>query len=143
MLEATKSYIKCIKECSPLLLIAHAYTRFLGDLSGGQILKKKAQRHYGLPGDSGVQFYQFDLPISHHEFKQKYRKNLDILNINQQMASEIVAEANKSFNFNTDLFLELDSKLGLKPKPVVETPKTDSGCPFGFVANPKSTKSNA
>jgi len=142
MLEATKAYIECIKQSSPLLLIAHAYTRFLGDLSGGQILKKKAQRHYGLPGDSGTQFYQFNIP-SHHEFKQKYRSTLDDLEISQKIASEIVKEANKSFDFNTDLFLELDQKLGLTPKPIVSKPQTpEGGCPFGFVANPgkKETK---
>ena len=35
--------INQISEEKPELLVAHAYTRYLGDLSGGQILKKIAQ----------------------------------------------------------------------------------------------------
>lgn len=41
--EATTSYVERIKSISserPELLVAHAYTRYLGDLSGGQLLKR-------------------------------------------------------------------------------------------------------
>jgi len=46
--EATESYVNRIKTISqqkPELLIAHAYTRYLGDLSGGQLLKKSLKEH--------------------------------------------------------------------------------------------------
>ncbi len=39
-------------------LIAHAYTRYLGDLSGGQILKRLLERSLGL-GPDALSFYEF------------------------------------------------------------------------------------
>lgn len=44
---AGSAYVERIREISnsePELLISHSYTRYLGDLSGGQILKGIAQR---------------------------------------------------------------------------------------------------
>src|SRR5262245_32367185 len=48
--EAT-AYVGLIREASnqdPALLVAHAYVRYLGDLSGGQILKRIVAESYGL-----------------------------------------------------------------------------------------------
>ncbi len=55
--KATLDYVNRINAISkekPELLVAHAYTRYLGDLSGGQILKKIAQRSMGLEGSKGL-----------------------------------------------------------------------------------------
>lgn len=139
MLEATKKYCKCIKECSPEGLIAHQYTRYLGDLSGGQILKKRAQKFYKLSADGkGVQFYEFDQIKDKRAFKHMYRKHLDELCLDPKVATLVVKEAVRSFDFNTELFMELDTKLGLKPKPK-SINLNKSECPFGFLpANEKN-----
>ena len=60
---ATQAYVERIETISkskPELLVAHAYTRYLGDLSGGQILKKIAQRAMNLKGNEGLAFYEFN-----------------------------------------------------------------------------------
>jgi len=63
MSDATKAYVKRIHEVGkkdPALLIAHHYTRYLGDLTGGQILGKMAIKAMDLPSTGeGVQFYVF------------------------------------------------------------------------------------
>jgi heme oxygenase len=41
------------------LLLAHAYVRYLGDLSGGQIIGGRIRRAYGLKGTEGTAFYDF------------------------------------------------------------------------------------
>lgn len=41
------------------LLLAHAYVRYLGDLSGGQIIGGRIRRAYGLKGKAGTAFYDF------------------------------------------------------------------------------------
>jgi hypothetical protein len=41
------------------LLLAHAYVRYLGDLSGGQIIGGRIKRAYGLKGKEGIAFYDF------------------------------------------------------------------------------------
>lgn len=49
---AAQSYVDRIHQIGredPSLLVAHAYTRYMGDLSGGQVLKKVVQRVLKLP----------------------------------------------------------------------------------------------
>ena len=57
-------------------LIGHAYVRYLGDLNGGQVLKRLLSRSLDLPPER-LSFYDFpaidDLPA----FKQAYRDALD------------------------------------------------------------------
>lgn len=42
-------------------LLAHAYVRYLGDLSGGQVIGARLRKAYGLNGLDGRRFYYFDL----------------------------------------------------------------------------------
>nr|BDA97755.1 heme oxygenase [Rhodomonas sp. NIES-698] len=110
--EATQAYvnrISTISESKPELLVAHAYTRYLGDLSGGQILKKIAQRAMNLKDNRGLAFYEFSQIKDEQEFKQKYKTALDNLPIPANETSKIIAEANISFNLNMKMFQELEA----------------------------------
>lgn len=110
--EATKAYVDRIKFISsekPELLVAHAYTRYLGDLSGGQILKKIAQRAMNLTDGKGLAFYEFDQVQDEQEFKQNYKKALDSLSLDTNLSDSIVAEANVSFTMNMKMFQELET----------------------------------
>lgn len=62
-LTAYTSHLAALSSHDPSLLLAHAYVRYLGDLSGGQIMKRKLRRAYGLEGDDnkGLTFYDFEL----------------------------------------------------------------------------------
>lgn len=110
--EATKLYIDRIVDISekrPDLLIAHAYTRYLGDLSGGQILKKIAQRAMNLQSTQGLAFYEFDEISDEQKFKQDYKLALDSLPVDTELSRQIVAEANVAFSLNMKLFQELET----------------------------------
>lgn len=111
---AAKNYVQHIREVSatqPELLIAHSYTRYLGDLSGGQILKKIAQRAMNLGEGQGTDFYEFqDIP-DEKAFKANYRQALDELPIDDATAERIVDEANATFGMNMKLFQELEGNL--------------------------------
>jgi heme oxygenase len=110
--EATQAYINRIIQVSekrPDLLVAHAYTRYLGDLSGGQILKKIAQRAMNLQSTKGLAFYEFNNINDELQFKQKYKDALDALPVTSDIAVQIVAEANVAFNLNMKLFQELET----------------------------------
>lgn len=111
--EAGAAYVARIHEIAasePELLVAHSYTRYLGDLSGGQILKNIAQRAMNLNGD-GTAFYEFrDIP-DEKAFKNQYRKAMDELPIDQATADRIVAEANAAFGMNMKMFQELEGNL--------------------------------
>jgi heme oxygenase len=111
--EAGKAYVARIHEIAasePELLVAHSYTRYLGDLSGGQILKNIAQRAMNL-NENGTAFYEFcDIP-DEKAFKNQYRQAMDELPIDQATAERIVAEANAAFGMNMKLFQELEGNL--------------------------------
>ena len=90
-----------VGEKDPVLLVAHSYTRYMGDLSGGQILKKVAQRALKLPSTGeGLNFYQFDGIHSHKGFKQLYRSRMNELELDTETKDRIVDESNRAFGFN-------------------------------------------
>lgn len=111
---ATQIYVNRIHDigCNqPELLIAHAYTRYMGDLSGGQILKKIAQNAMQLPENKGTSFYNFSDIQDDNEFKTNYREVLNNLPLKDLQIQQIIAEANTAFNLNMKVFQELNSNL--------------------------------
>ncbi len=103
--------IREIAKDNPELLIGHHYSRYIGDLSGGQLLKTITQKAMNLPGDEGLSFYIFEKIRDEKEFKIKYRNTLDSLPIDQKIADSIIEEANRSFKYNMDIFNELEGNL--------------------------------
>tara|TARA_Y100000589_G_scaffold246128_1_gene233866 strand:+ start:354 stop:1064 length:711 start_codon:yes stop_codon:yes gene_type:complete len=97
-------------EC-PELLVGHHYTRYIGDLSGGQILKKIAQKALNLNDDNGLNFYEFHLIKDEKLFKKTYSETLNNLPIDQNIADKIIDEANKAFAYNMNMFKELEGNL--------------------------------
>ena len=111
---AGKAYVERIREVAqtePELLVAHCYTRYLGDLSGGQILKKISQRAMNLTDGEGTAFYEFDQIPDEKAFKNEYRQAMDELPIDMATAEKIVDEANAAFGRNMELFEELEGNL--------------------------------
>lgn len=83
---------------------AHAYTRYLGDLSGGQVIKVMMQRHYGFK-DAGLSFYTFASIPKVKVFKDDYRATLDSLHFSAAEERErVVDEAKLAFRLNQELF---------------------------------------
>ena len=111
---ATQAYIQRIKDISnqnPELLIAHIYTRYMGDLSGGQILKKIAQRAMNLSEGQGLSFYEFKGIEDEKYFKEMYRQRLDELPLGSARVDRIVDEANTAFEMNMKVFQELEGSV--------------------------------
>lgn len=112
--EAGKTYVARIHEVAhtePALLIAHAYVRYLGDLSGGQSLRKIVRSALELPEDQGTRFFEFDdfaSPSVIREFKGQYRDALNSLPIDDALIDKIVEEANLAFKLNRDVFHDLE-----------------------------------
>jgi heme oxygenase len=111
---AAQAYIARIQQIythEPALLLAHSYTRYLGDLSGGQMLQKIAQSALKLSGYEGTSFYNFQQIPDKQAFKEKYRQALDKLSIDDKTTDKIVAEANHAFKLNMQILKELESIL--------------------------------
>ena len=106
--KATEEYVKRIQviaQQTPYLLVAHHYTRYMGDLSGGQILSNIAKNALNLTTE-GLKFYEFDIP-NMKEYKDKYRQSLNDLNMSDVQTSMLIDEANYAFKLNMLLFDEL------------------------------------
>ena len=107
--EACQRYVDRIREVAkdePELLVGHHYTRYLGDLSGGQILKNIAEKAMNLNGE-GLYFYQFEKIDSAKEYKTKYRSILDELPLTESQQNAIIVEANWAFRLNMHMFDQL------------------------------------
>jgi len=112
--EAAQAYIARVREVSataPELLVAHSYTRYLGDLSGGQILKNIAVNAMNLTDGQGTAFYEFETISDEKAFKNQYRATLNELPIDEATADRIVDEANDAFGQNMKMFMELEGNL--------------------------------
>ena len=93
-------------EC-PDLLVAHAYVRYLGDLSGGQILRPIVARMLGASDSHGLSFYDFPHVPDAGAFKQRFRAQLDAIH-DGVLCDRIVAEAKLAFALHERLFRDLE-----------------------------------
>ncbi|XP_048355115.1 heme oxygenase 1 [Sphaerodactylus townsendi] len=109
--EATQKYVDRLHHVGqhePELLVAHAYTRYLGDLSGGQILKKIAQNSLHLPKTGeGLTFFSFPGITNISKFKQLYRARMNTIPMDAATEKRILEEAEKTFQLNIEVFEEL------------------------------------
>lgn len=88
----------------PVSLVGHHYVRYLGDLSGGQIIKTMVRRHYGL--ETGLSFYDFDIPKP-KVYKDRYRAALDALPLSDLERETALVAATRAFELNQQLFIDL------------------------------------
>ena len=107
---AAQTYIARLQDLDttqPALLVAHAYVRYLGDLSGGQMLRQIVARSYGLAADAGSSFYGFGVSAAVKAHLHAFRAGLAALAASPERIDALVAEARTAFGLHVDLFNEL------------------------------------
>jgi heme oxygenase (biliverdin-producing, ferredoxin) len=116
VLAATHEYTARLRQTGARLTlwVAHAYTRYLGDLSGGQIIHRALQRHYGL-ADEGLSFYRFTAARSPKPLRDLYRERLDALPFTADQQAEVVAEAQVAFAHNRAVLAALGTRHRSRP----------------------------
>lgn len=92
-------------------LLAHAYVRFLGDLSGGQILKPRLAHSLGL-GPEALTFYDHPEIDDRVAYKLRLRSALDLVDASSSEAMRILDEAVAAFRHMIDLSLALARRQG-------------------------------
>lgn len=108
---ATAAYVQRIEEVareSPCLLVAHQYTRYLGDLFGGQMMGGMARRSLGLDPGRGTEFYTFDEVADAKSFIEEWYSSLNELDLTDDQRQAIVDEGNLVFTLNIGIFDELE-----------------------------------
>lgn len=107
----TRAYVDVIRSAavSPQRLIAHHYTRYLGDLAGGQVIARCMSQHYDVP-ETLLSFYDFsDLGDVVH-YRRRYKSLLDLVPWSAGEKREFIDEVSKVFDLNASLFDELASE---------------------------------
>lgn len=110
--DAARAYAERLRQldwADPGALAAHAYVRYLGDLSGGQTLRRLVQRAYAISDSEGTRFYDFGPPERVAALAQDFRRALDRLPVDEDQAQALVAEACWSFRQHVRLFSELQA----------------------------------
>lgn len=106
---ATRRYVERLDEVGPTWaggFVAHHYTRYLGDLSGGQFIGRLMARRFGFDGD-GVRFYVFEGIPDPAAFKDAYRARLDAAPWDAAEQQRVIDEVLLAYRFNTELFEDL------------------------------------
>ncbi len=109
---ATDAYVARIEASAEWggLFVAHHYTRYLGDLSGGQAIGRILTREFDLDG-SGVEFYQFAAIPKPKPYKDAYRARLDGLALDAAERERVLDEVKVVFTLNGGLFREISQCL--------------------------------
>ena len=104
---AVAAYVDRIERATdwPELLVAHHYTRYLGDLSGGRILARRLCDAFG-PG-AALAFYDFPHIEKPETYKRAYRDALDALPLDTWQRRRVVREVRAAFRLNRALLEEL------------------------------------
>lgn len=108
-LPATVRYVERINRVAatwPGGFVAHHYTRYLGDLSGGLFIGRVMARRFGFT-TNGIGFYLFDEIADPAEFKSAYRAQLDAAPWDDAEQQRVIDEVLVAYRLNTELFDDL------------------------------------
>lgn len=108
---AAREYVKRVHQLSttePRLLLAHAYVRYLGDLHGGQMLRRVVSRLLRQEDGAGTWFYDFGSPARVAELIKEFRKGLNSLQLSAPEERALSAEAQEGFRLHIAMFRQLE-----------------------------------
>jgi heme oxygenase len=107
---ATRAYVQRLAflsaSGSPLLL-AHAYVRYLGDLHGGQMLRRCVSRVLKSERHEGLSFYDFGTPERVAQLIADFRTGLDAMTYEPELADALMHEVRLGYSMHIDLFAQL------------------------------------
>jgi heme oxygenase len=108
-LPTTQAYVSRIRRVAatwPGGFVAHHYTRYLGDLSGGPFIGRLMQRRFGFD-TNGIGFFLFGDIADPRAFKNVYREQLDAVPWDDDEKARVIDEVLVAYRFNTELFADL------------------------------------
>lgn len=103
---AYAEHIASLSGRSDIRLLAHHYTRYLGDLSGGQAIAALVARHYGAT-EQQLSFYRFPEIEDIVRYKENYRSQLDALALTETQRDLLISEVQLAFRENQSIFDDL------------------------------------
>lgn len=107
---AYRERIDEVAATSPTAFVAHHYTRYLGDIAGGQVVRAQLRAQHGFT-DDGARFYDFAAIAPVPTFRKRYRELLDTAPWSAAERAEVVAEAAVAFDHNVAVLVDLAADL--------------------------------
>lgn len=106
MLSSGVAYAEQVTRATGVRLIAHAYVRFMGDLSGGQILRRVLARTPGLEGIA-LAFHDYPTIADCKLYRDMYRDIIERTALAPTEEEAVLAEACAAFERNIELSQQL------------------------------------
>lgn len=111
---ATDTYVAAVRAAaeSPQRLLAHHYTRYLGDMAGGRVIASRMATEYDVEA-AALTYYDFsDLGDVRH-YRKRYTALLDLVPWSEQEREGFIDECLAAFSLNAALFADLAAATGL------------------------------
>ncbi|WP_299622267.1 heme oxygenase (biliverdin-producing) [Pelagibius sp.] len=109
LLPAASRYVRRVEAAAQgdgARLYGHAYTRYLGDLNGGQVLRGLLSRRLSL-GPEGLSFYDFPQVADLPRFRAAYREAINRAPLSPLRFQAAVEEGVRAFAHNIELSLAI------------------------------------
>lgn len=87
----------------PQRMLAHHYTRYMGDMIGGQVVSRQMQKMYGMPAE-GISFYDFSDIGDIYHYRKTYKSLYDLIPWDNNERDEFVEEAKRAYSANAKFF---------------------------------------
>lgn len=110
--EPTRAYCERLRTAGsdPVGFVAHHYTRYLGDLSGGQFIGRAVERHLGLDRGTGTAFFHFVGVTDPCAYKERYRERLDATPWSAVEQDRFIEEVQVAYALNAALLVAVPTE---------------------------------
>ena len=107
-LKTLPPYIAAIEKASlvPQRLMAYHYTRYMGDMNGGQVIARAMENVCGIDKDA-LTCYNFSEIGDGYHYRKQYKTLLELSPWTEEEQEEFIDEARIAYARNSDFFEEL------------------------------------
>ena len=107
-LKTIDPYISAIEDASesPQRLMAYHYTRYMGDMNGGQVIARAMENVCGIDKES-LSCYDFSEIGDTYHYRKQYKTLLELSPWTEEEREMFIAEAKIAYSRNSDFFEEL------------------------------------
>lgn len=113
-LPCVQDYVACVAatDGSTPRVLAYHYTRYMGDMIGGQVIARSMKEKYGMSEDS-LTCYDFSELGDLHHYRKNYKILIELLPWSDQEREDFVDEIKTAYQINAVLFQELYDMLSV------------------------------
>lgn len=107
-LPSVKDYVAKVEDAGsrPQRIMAYHYTRYMGDMIGGQVIARTLKEKYDMP-DEALTCYDFSDIGDLYHYRKTYKTLLDLVPWTEEERRAFIEETKVAYEINAVLFQEL------------------------------------